>query len=164
MKPKQCVKNDAGFVISVKWYRPNDLELSETDDGEVTIDQKGEAFAKASPTFGVRNCVDGSDNIAVLSIKGGKFADDITRGAIFGSITLLTGAACAAVVVGTGGTATKPCIALTKIALGAAISVASLVPDEHKMVGIEVPNNTHITKVIGTIWQPAIRQGNEIPY
>ena len=155
----QCVSNAAGFTTKVQWYRPGDFEGKKGKKGRLELTgRKKKPFSDKNITLGRRSCVKGSDNIAVLSVVGGKHADRFVKGA---SVTAATLGAAVGCTIATGGAAPQLCAGATNIALEASMAVALSLPGSAKLFAIKTPSTKRRLKVIGTVWQPALRKGKK---
>ena len=60
------------------------------------------------------------------------------------------------------GAAPQLCAGATNIALEASMAVALSLPGSAKLFAIKTPSTKRRLKVIGTVWQPALRKGKKI--
>jgi len=139
---KQCVWNKAGFILNVTWVDPN---------GNVA---RVDSIPLAQGTCTGED--DTTQYTAILSIKDGRLADAVTRGAVFAAAA----AAGVLVTVGSGGTATAA-------GVGGAAFIAELankgIPDPSQVFWTGVPSQDgHWLDVWGTIWSPQVGQGAKI--
>ncbi len=168
---QQCVYNQGGYVLGVKWYAPGTLTSTKTGDAEYKISQTKDPIKTETITLGQKSCVGGKDskNSAVLTIKGG----DIARvsaivaadiGAVTATGGCIVGAAALTVVTAGGGSvAFAGCEVVTDLAVGV-IADPSIIPNAKELFAVVEPPASGGFKPLwivtyGTVFKPSTRTG-----
>jgi hypothetical protein len=164
----QCVYNQAGYVAKVQWFAPGTMKLGDP----TTIKPTKPAYKTETISLGGRSCTGGkgSKNVAILTVKGGKYAraaaiaaTDI--GAVGGMIGCGVGAAALTVITAGGGAvAAAGCEVVADVAIGV-VSDPSIIPDAKEVFAVVQPPATNGSKpkmivMYGTVFDPKTKVAN----
>ncbi len=168
---QQCVYNQGGYVLGVKWYAPGTLTSTKTGDAAYKISQTKDPIKTETITLGQKSCVGqaGSKNSAVLTIKGGNIARVAAIVATdIGAVTATGGcivgaAALTAVTAGGGSVAFAGCEVVTDLAVGV-IADPSIIPNSKELFAVVEPPASGGFKPLwiityGTTFSPSTRTG-----
>ena len=168
---QQCVYNQAGYVLQVKWFADGTMTSKKTGDAAYDISATKPAIKTETITLGQKSCAGGkgSKNWAVLTIKGGVYArvaaivaTDI--GAVTATGGCLVGAAAlTAVTAGAGSVAFAGCEVVTDAAVGI-IAEPSIIPNSKELFAVVQPPASGGFKPLwivtyGTVFKPDTRTG-----
>lgn len=167
----QCVYNQAGYVAKVQWFAPGSMKLG---GDPTTIKPTKAAFKTETISLGSRSCTGGkgTKNVAVLTVKGGKYARAaaiaaVDIGAVGTTIGCGVGAAALTVMTaGAGAVAAGACEVYADAAIGV-VADPSIIPDAKEVFAVVQPPADHGSKpkmivMYGTVFDPKTKVAN--PY